>query len=107
MTAHDDDQDLVTIRIPRRAAALYAAELDVEASPWVIKVGLYARTAAGLLAIVIAGLLFVASLYQVSIANPEYATLFGAAAVICAAIGSFLFLYGKSQMTAARYRGLI
>lgn len=107
MTAHEDDQDLVTIRIPRRAAALYAAELDVEASPWVIKVGLYGRTVAGLLAIVIAAVLFVASLYQVSVANQEYATFFGVAAVICAAIGSFLFLYGRGQIEAARYRGLI
>jgi hypothetical protein len=33
MTAHDDDQDLVTIRVPRRAAAMYAAELDASSTP--------------------------------------------------------------------------
>ena len=33
MTAHDDDQDLVTIRIPRRVAAMYAAELDFGSTP--------------------------------------------------------------------------
>lgn len=107
MTAHDDDQDLVTVRVPRRAAALYAANLEVEASPWVIKVGLYGRATAGLLCILMAFALVAASLFQLSNDNEEYATFFGASSIMCATLGGFLFLYGKSQIAAARRRGLL
>ncbi len=107
MTAHDDDQDLVTIRIPRKAAAMYASELDVLSSPWMIGLATYGRAAAGL-ATMIAALCFAAvGVYQLIQSDVGFAGVCFAFTVIWGGVGGFLFLYGLSQFAAAERRRLL
>ena len=54
MAAHDDDQNLMTIRIPRRAAAMYAAEQDVASARIVVRLKSFVPYAAGFIFAVIA-----------------------------------------------------
>ncbi len=53
MAAQDDDQDFVTVRIPRRAAALYAAELDVSSGSFMVLLNVYGQFLIGAAVLVV------------------------------------------------------
>ena len=107
MTAHDDDQDLVTIRVPRRAAAMYAAELDVAAEPWLVRVTLYGRAIVGLLSISTASVFALVGVLQAVQQDFEDSGLCICATVICASVGSLFLVVGSRQIMAAKRRGLL
>ena len=107
MTAHDDDQDLVTIRVPRRAAAMYAAELDVAAAPGMVRLTLYGRQAAGLIAMTIGLVFTVVGMISGFRQDYEDVAFYACVTIICTGVGAFLFLLGRSQMAAARQRKVL
>ncbi len=97
MTAHDDDQDVVTIRVPRRAAAMYAARLDASSSPFIVTLSATSPYFIGLV-VALAGLV-TACLSLVSIAQGDQdwaIDLGGAASGIGFVIGGLVALrYAK------------
>ena len=107
MTGHDDDQELVTIRIPKRAAAMYAAELEVAAEPWLVRLTLNAKKIAGLLAAMIGAVLGSISVARGLQSDWFDFAFYGCAMAICTTVGLLLFFIGKHQTLAAEKRGLL
>ena len=74
MTApHNDDQDLGSVRVPRRAAAVYAAGLDTSSQPLMVQIKSATAIIVGTLGVV-AGLF----LLVIAILNPEKDVFFQA-----------------------------
>ena len=107
MTAHDDDQDLVTIRIPKRAAAMYAAELDVAAAPWLVRLTLYGKQVAGILAVALGATMGLVGTCRGLQSDWDDVAFYGCAMTICMGVGTLMFFIGKHQINAAARRGLL
>ena len=107
MTAHDDDQELITIRIPRRAAALYATELDVASSPWMVKLILYGGIAAPAAFFLVAIALLVTGFYQAAADDLFFATNCFVMSAIAGGLSTIMVAVGFQRLRAARSRGLL
>ena len=107
MTAHDDDQDLVTIRIPRRAAALYAAELDVASSPWMVKISTYGGVLASGIVFMMGAAFLITGIVQVAAQESLFAVNCFFMAAIAFLLAAFFFAVSLQRNSAARARGLL
>ena len=107
MTAHDDDQDLVTIRIPRRAAAMYAAELEVASSPWMIRLSVYGGVAAPVTVLMVAVVLALTGVYQVVVDDLFFATNCFVMAAIAGVLSAIFCVVGVQRLRVAKSRALL
>ena len=107
MTAHDDDQDVVTVRIPRRAAALYAVELDVASSPWMVKINTYGGIIASSIVFLVATALLITGIVQVVAQESLFAANCFAMSAIAGVLAAFFFAVSLHRLRAARSRGLL
>ena len=107
MAAPDDDQDLVTIRIPRRAAAMYAAELDVVSSPWMMKVNTYGGIVASCIVFLAVAALLITGVIQVAAQEALFAANCFAMAAIAGGLGVFFFVLSLQRLRTAKARGLL
>ncbi len=107
MTAHDDDQDLVTIRVPRRAAAMYAAELDITSSPLAARLTVHGRILAGVTAL-LTSLAFSLTI-ALNVERETYSIVPAAiaAAVFSAFMGFAFLLFGIRYKRALRRRNVL
>ena len=100
MTADGDDQDLVTVRIPRRAAALLASELEVASAPWLVKVGAYGGIVVSGLGLLAAVALLVTAVVQILAQNVFFASTCLVMSIIAGVVSSFLLAVSLQR---ARY----
>ena len=107
MTAHGDDQDLVTIRIPRRAAAMYAAEMEVASSPWMIRLSVYGGVAAPGAVFILALVLALTGVYQVVANDLFFATNCFVMAAIGGVLSAIFCVVGVQRLRIAKTRGLL
>ena len=107
MTAHDDDQDLVTIRLPRRAAALYATELEVAASPWLVKLSVWGGIVAPIAGFIIALVFLIAGFYQAACGDTFFAINCFVMSAIAGALSSILAIIGFQRLRIVKRRGLL
>ena len=107
MTAHDDDQDLVTVRIPRRAAALYAAELDISAGSTMVLLNVYGQFAIGAAVLIVSVICW--AIVAMNMRHGTYENLpiaiFGG--LFTAAFGAGVIAWATVYRHALRRRGLL
>ena len=107
MTAHDDDQDLVTIRVPRRAAAMFAAELDVTSRRFMVVLNVYGQIAIGLALMVASAASWIVVAINVKHATYEnlpIAIFFG---LFTAFLGTIFLVAGRFYREALRRRQVL
>ena len=107
MTAHDDDQDLVTVRIPRRAAAMYAAELEVTSTSFAVHLATYCHIGAGLIALLVSLAFWIAVI--VNVQDQTTSILPGAiiAGVFSSLFGMVFLFYGLRFRATLKRRSLL
>ena len=107
MTAHDDDQDLVTIRVPRRAAAIYAAELDLASSPLAVALTSYSQFGAGFISVLISLAFWIAAVINLLHQTLEILPLLIVSGTFSALMGVAFLTYAARFRRALRRRSAL
>ena len=107
MTADDDDQELITVRVPQRAVTLYATELDVASSPWMVKLILYGGIATPAVFFLVAIALLVTGFYQAAADDLFFATNCFVMSAIAGGLSAIMVAVGVQRLRAARSRDLL
>ncbi len=107
MTGQDGDQDAVTIRIPRRAAAIYAADLEVSSGPFMVALNVYGQMAAGIALLL--GSIVSWVIASINYEHGTYEDMFLAVGfgVVTAAAGTLVLYVGQIYRKALRTRGVL